>query len=172
MTIRVLLEDAAGLWQSGRKVGAFVLVLVTVSATSRKRYPTGTRSWQFPGKDMKEGEAFRRFVLDEMGTITGGPKYNVAFPFQGRDKVPLEDILYTHLRCQLVHEAEMPKWIYLTETEYEDGKSLNVLRLTDPLGFPEGWINNLAVAVRLAPENADEFAPAKDESDGLDTKKA
>lgn len=63
---------------------------------------------------MGDGEAFKRFVLDEMDKITGGPKYNVAFPFLGHDNVPLEDILYTHLRCHLVHEAAMPESIYVT----------------------------------------------------------
>ena len=157
MSISVLLEDAGGLWRAGRKLGAFVLVLVTVSATSRKRYPRGTPSIRNPGKDMGDGEAFKRFVLDEMGTIIGGPNYNVAFPFQGRENVPLEEILYKHLRCLLLHEGAMPDSIYLTETMYENGTALNVLKLTEPLGFPEGWINNLAVAVRLAPENASEF---------------
>ena len=157
MSIAILLEDAGGLWKSDRKIGAFVLVLVTVSATSRKRYPKGTPSWINPGEEMGDGEAFRRFVLDEMDKITGGPKYGVEFPFLGKDKVPLEDILYTHLRFQLVHEASMPDSIYLTPTKKKDGKIQNILKLTDPFGFPEGWINNLAVAVQLAPENQDEF---------------
>ncbi|MCI0557418.1 MAG: hypothetical protein MN733_02905 [Nitrososphaera sp.] len=157
MSIATILEDAGALWKAGRKLGAFVLVLVTVSATSRKRYPRGTPSMKSPGKEMSDGEAFKRFALDEMDKITGGPKYNVEFQFQGRDKVPLEDILYTHLRCQLVHEGVMSKSIYFTPTEHEDGKALNVLKLTEPLGFPEGWINNLAIAVHLAPENAAEF---------------
>lgn len=106
---------------------------------------------------MSDSEAFMRFVLDEMDKITGGPKYNVAFPFLGKDKVPLEEILYTHLRCQLVHEAAMPDSIYLTPTEKHGDRIQHVLKLTQPLGFPEGWINNLAVAVRMAPENSEEF---------------
>ncbi|MBE7465988.1 MAG: hypothetical protein HS116_21135 [Planctomycetes bacterium] len=157
MSIATLLEDAGGLWKVNRKIGAFVLVLVTVAATSRKRYPHGTPSHKFPGKPMRDGEAFQQFVRDEMGTITGGPKYGVAFPFGGKDKVPLEEILYTHLRCQLVHEAAMPSTIYFTPTEFKDGCKLNVLKLTTPLGFPEGWIDSLARAVRFAPENASEF---------------
>ncbi|MCI0423278.1 MAG: hypothetical protein L0312_29320 [Acidobacteria bacterium] len=157
MSIATLLEDAGALWKADRKIGAFVLVLVTVSATARKRYPRGTRSWKDPQKDMSDSEAFMRFVLDEMDKITGGPKYNVAFPFLGKDKVPLEEILYTHLRCQLVHEAAMPDSIYLTPTEKHGDRIQHVLKLTQPLGFPEGWINNLAVAVRMAPENSEEF---------------
>jgi len=149
MGIRDLIDDAKLLWKYGRKFGAFVLVLVCVSATARKRYPKK--------RGMSDGAAFKRFVLDEMGTITGGPKYGVAFPFQGQDKVPLEDILYEQLRCHVVHEGNMPSSIYFTQTTYKDGNSQNVLKLTDPLGFPEGWVSNMAAAVSLAPENEEEF---------------
>ena len=106
---------------------------------------------------MRDGEAFKRFVLDEMDTITGGPKYGVEIPFQGKSKVPLEDILYKQLRCHVAHEGKMPVSIYFTQTMYRDGKAQHVLKLTDPLGFPEGWVSNMAAAVRLAPENQDEF---------------
>ena len=148
MGIRDLIDDAKLLWRHGRKFGAFVLVLVCVSGTSRKRYPRNK---------MGDEEAFKRFVLDEMGTITGGPKYGVAFPFQGQDDVPLEDILYEQLRCHVIHEGEMPSSIYFTHTTYKDGKMQHVLKLTDPLGFPEGWVSNMSAAVSLAPENEEEF---------------
>ena len=124
-------------------------MLIAVAATSRKRYPRS--------KVRRDGEAFKRFVLDEMGTVTGGPSVNVAFPFRGNDRTPLEEIIYHHLRCQLVHEGAMPETIEFTSPEVKDGKVYNVLRLRDPLGFPEGWVFNLAQAAREAPENAQEF---------------
>ncbi len=130
------------LWCAGRKESAFVLVLIAVAATSRKRFP----------KPISDRDAFKRFVLSVMDTITGGPKYNVAFPFKGV-KTPLEDILYHHLRCQLVHEGEMPESIVFTAPVRGKGKSFNVLRLNDPLGFPEGWVLNLLRSVESAPEN-------------------
>jgi hypothetical protein len=147
MSIKNRIEDAKLLWAAGRKEGAFIMVLISVAATSRKRYP----------KPMPDPEAFKKFILDEMGTITGGPKYNVAFPFKGNDKTPLENILYHHLRCQLVHEGAMPESIVFTPPKIEKGKVFNVLRLTDPLGFPEGWVINLSRAVQEAPENSDIF---------------
>jgi hypothetical protein len=147
VSIKNRIEDAELLWSAGRKEGAFIMVLIVVAATSRKRYP----------KPMADSKAFKQFILDEMGTITGGPKYNVAFPFKGNDKTPLEDILYYHLRCQLVHEGGMPETIVFTPPKVERGKVFNVLRLTDPLGFPEGWVINLAKAVQEARENSDMF---------------
>jgi hypothetical protein len=39
--------------------------------------------------------------------MTNGMNYNVAFPFQGRH-MPLEDIFFGRLRCELEHEGAMP----------------------------------------------------------------
>jgi len=149
MSIKDRLEDADLLSRHGRKEGALVLVLVAVAATSRRRYPKK--------KVCRDGEAFKRFIRDEMATVTGGPDKNVAFPFDGKQNVPLEDILYTHLRCQLFHEGEMPGTIVFTQPKRHEGRVCNVLHLTQPLGFPEGWVDNLAKAVREAPENRDLF---------------
>jgi hypothetical protein len=165
MSIRERIEEAIHQWAIGRKVGACVPLLVAVAATARKRYPRPTKKRPAvpPGVRPRPGEpagdkvAFTTFILDEMFTITGEKlRYNVAFPFQGRDAVPLEEILYTHLRCPLIHEAKAEA-IYLTAPEVIDGKQCSVLRLTDPLGFPERWISNLCHVVVTAPENKGEF---------------
>ena len=145
MSVRERLEDARVLFAAGRQQGAFVSVLIATAATSRKRYPRD--EWDDSG-------SFRNFIYDEMGVITRGPKYAVAFPFRGR-KTPLEDIFYYHLRCELVHEGSMPETIVFTEPLLEDGKVSNRLHLGTPLGFPVGWIEQLATANWLAPENDD-----------------
>jgi hypothetical protein len=165
MSVRDRIEDAKVLWQAGRKEGAFVQILIAVAATARKRYlkapkgskpvPDGQRPR--PGEYASDGTAFKTFLLDEMDKITGGMKYNVAFPFQGREKVPLEEILYAHLRCHMVHEGETPPSITFTEPVVADGKSHSTLRLTDPLGLPEFWLWNMARAVAQAPENGELF---------------
>jgi len=145
VSIRQRLEDARVLSAAGCQEGAFIQVLIAAAATSRKRYRQN--EWD-------DGEAFKNFIYDEMGVITGGPKYNVALPFQGKD-TPLEDILYHHLRCQLVHDGAMPETVRFTEPAFKDGSLCHVLHLGDPLGFPAGWIENVATAVWLAPENDD-----------------
>lgn len=145
MSARDRLEDARVLFSAGRQQGAFVAVLVAAAATARKRYPSD--EWD-------DSEAFRNFIYDEMGVITGGPKYGVAFPFQRRLTL-LEDLLYYHLRCQLVHEGSMPETIVFKDPVLVQGKSCNAMHLGSPLGFPVGWIDRLATAVWLAPENDD-----------------
>lgn len=145
MSIRSRLEDATALFSAGRREGAFVQVLIAAAATSRKRY--SKEKWD-------DSESFKNFIYDELGVITNGMKYNVAFPFLGR-KMPLEEIFYHHLRCQLVHEGEMPETISFTETREENGKKYCVLKLENPLGFPIDWVQSLATAIWLAPENDD-----------------
>lgn len=145
MSIRSRLEDATALFSFGRREGAFVQVLIAAAATSRRRYKQD--EWD-------DAESFKNFIYDELGVITNGMKYNVAFPFQGRD-TPLEDIFYHHLRCQLVHEGAMPATISFTENQEENGAVYSVLRLENPLGFPIEWVRSLATAVWLAPENDD-----------------
>jgi hypothetical protein len=145
MSIRSRLEDATVLFSAGRREGAFVQVLIAAAATSRKRYKQD--EWD-------DAESFKNFIYDELGVITNGMKYNVAFPFQGRN-TPLEDIFYHHLRCQLVHEGAMPVTISFTESREENGKKYSVLKLENPLGFPIEWVQTLATAIWLAPENDD-----------------
>jgi hypothetical protein len=165
MSVRERIEDAKMLWNAGRKEGAFIQILIAVAATARKRYPKPLKGKKpvpetqrpHPGEDASDSKSFKTFLLDEMEKITGGMKYNVAFPFQGKDKVPLEDILYAHLRCHMVHEGETPPTITFTEPVIENGRPLSVLQLRDPLGLPEFWLWNMARVVAQAPENRDLF---------------
>src|SRR4051794_18931535 len=113
------------------------MILIAVAATARKRYPKPPKGKKpvpdtqrpHPGDYANDGNAFKTFLLDEMDKITGGMKYNVAIPFRGREKVPLEEILYAHLRCHMVHEGETPPTITFTEPAVNDGRSQSVLRL-------------------------------------------
>jgi hypothetical protein len=162
MSVRQRIEDAKLLWQHGNKEGAFIQILIAVAATARKRYPKPARGTTLPSQRPHPGEpahdnvAFKTFILDEMDKITGGPKYNVAFPFQGIN-TPLEEIVYRQLRCQLLHEGETPQTIVFTKPLVKDGKSYSIPELKDPLGFPESWFWNLARAVAQAPENRELF---------------
>lgn len=145
MTIRARLEEARVLARAELREGSFILVLIAAAATSRKRY--ADHKWD-------DSEAFKNFIYDELGVITNAFKYNVKFPFQGRD-TPLEDIFYSHLRCHLVHEGAMPRSVIFTEPFKENGKTLGTVVLKDPFGFPIAWVENLATAVWLSPENDD-----------------
>ena len=53
----------------------------------------------------------------------------------------------------MLHEGAMPESIVFTEPLVEGAETKHVLHLGTPLGFPVGWVERLATAVWLAPEN-------------------
>jgi hypothetical protein len=120
---------------------------------------------------MQDGEAFRKFLLEEMGKITNGPEYGVRLYYAGKANVPLGRIVYDVIRCGLMHEAQLPKSVVFTPPEpgpgrpfggadgkRYDGKLMNRVALNEVFGFPLGWIWNMIRVVAEAPENKDEFA--------------
>jgi len=143
MNIEELLEDSRDLWSRGRKRSAFALILIAFAATARRRYP----------KPIGDAESFKRFIRDELPTITGTPDRALSIPFEGK-LTPVEDILYRQLRCQLIHEGELPDSITFTQRAVVEGVPCDVITLTQPLGLPEHWVLNMARAVANAPENS------------------
>jgi hypothetical protein len=151
MSVRERLEDAKFLWEKGRKQGAWIQVLIAAAATSRHRYPTE-----------KDGEAFRKFIREVTPTIIHGTApaipggIHVIFNANGAQQMPLDQVMYKHLRCNLVHEAIMPSDVRLSESQVIDGKLVAELRCGSPLTIPDFWVIHLAKAVADAPENASE----------------
>ncbi len=161
MSVRERIEDARILWEANRIEGAAIHVLIAFAATVRKRYPI----------PMKDCDAFKAFISDEVAKITNGPTKNVAFYYDGKHGVTIEDIIYKFIRCELVHEGKLPENIEFTHPvpdtkgpfgrspsgEPYDGKLFNHIKLNEVLGFPLGWIWNLIRVVAEAPENKHEF---------------
>jgi hypothetical protein len=161
MGVRARVEDAKVLWEAGRHEGAVIHVLIAVAATVRKRYPLPIR----------DSVAYKKFIRDELGKITNGPIYGVAFFYDGKGRVWVGDLIYKFLRCGLVHEGHLPSNFRLVQPvagpgipfgvspdgKPYDGQLMNQLELNDVLGFPIGWIWNLIRVVAEAPENKSEF---------------
>jgi len=145
MSIRDRLEDAQFLLSAKRHQGAFIQVLIAAAGTARKRYPSS--EWD-------DSESFRNFIHDELGIITSAFRYGAVFPYEGR-QVPIEDIFYQQLRCQLIHEGTMPESIEFSEPILEEGKLCDVMDLGSPFRIPVRWIEGLAKAIWLASENDD-----------------
>lgn len=148
MSAKNLIEDSKVLWESGRKGSAFALILIAFAATARLRYP----------RPMSDNESFKRFIRDGLPTILGTADTAVSLPFKGK-LVPIEDILYTELRCQLIHEGELPDSIVFTPKTVQRGVLCDMITITDPFGMPESWVLNMVRLVVDAPENASLFAP-------------
>lgn len=147
MSTRDLVEDAKVLWDVGRKASAFALILIAFASTARLRYP-----WP-----IDDNESFKRFILDGLPTILGTSDTAVSLLFKGK-RVPIEDILYTELRCQLIHEGELPDSIEFTPKTVQQGVVCDQITLTDPFGMPESWVLNMVKLVVNAPENASLFS--------------
>ena len=149
MSIKSRIEDAAVLWQHGRKEGAWVLALVAAAATSRKRYP----------RPIKDHEAFKSFIRDVLPTLMSGKPLleETTNPEIVFDQTPVADIVYEHLRCNLFHEGEIDQRVAFSESKVVDGKLQATLAVGSPNLIPDFWVLHLMKAVKEAPENASEF---------------
>lgn len=139
MSIRHRIEDALFLWENGRLEGAFLSVLVAVAASSKRRFPKE-----------KDRISFERF-LEESVTV------KLSVDFRGQLHT-VEHILYKWLRCELLHEGQIP-----IDVQFMPDTELNS-RTVRAGGFPEyvlklsvGWFYYLLSIVINAPENKDEF---------------
>ena len=146
MSVKTRLEDAKVLYANGHREGALLMVLIAVAATSRKRYP----------KPMGDRQAFTKFVGEEMETITRGPGgsasiRNFNIEYLGK-MMPLQDLLYEVVRCNLAHEGQLPDTIV-----FEPDMGLRVEVDPDKITFTDGLLDGLCYAVVQAPENSDLF---------------
>jgi len=154
MSVRKRLEDAKLLWENGRKEGAWILVLIAAAATSRLRFPNAK----------SDNEAFRAFIREVTPTIVDPSKpaipggIHVVVNADGRNPMPLDQVVYKHLRCSLLHEAEVDSNVRLSQSRMVDGKLVADFCGGSPLVIPDFWVMNLAKAVQDAPENAALFA--------------
>jgi hypothetical protein len=152
MSIKTRIEDAEQLWATGRTEGAWVATLIATAATARRRYP----------RPMSDNKSFKSFICDIAGIVlTGkleapGPLYFRFYTNNRAEHRTLEDILYTELRCNLVHEAELKEVGFSKSTV--EGDQL-VASLSVPTRgaaeIPDFWVLHLMAAVKAAPENRD-----------------
>lgn len=152
MSIKARIEDAEILWKLGRKEGAWAMALIAASATSRKRYP----------RPILDNEAFKSFIRDVLPTLVAGkPLKGTPNPRVFFDQTPVEDIIYIHLRCNLLHEGEIAEQVEFSESKIVDGKLQATLEVGSPNKIPDFWVLHLIKAVKEAPENASEFIHAQ-----------
>lgn len=154
MSIKTHIDDAEHLWIQGRKEGAWTQALIAAAATARKRYP----------QPMPDNKAFKSFICDIAHAIitgeTGGPSPAcIRFYSDNRaDHRKLEDIFYSELRCNLVHEAEL-KEIGFSESRLEGDRCEAILSVPTrgQAEIPDFWVLHLIAAIKAAPENKDLF---------------
>lgn len=136
--IKNRISDASLLWDSDRRESAFLLTVVSVAAVSRLRYPND-----------KDGEAFRKTFQDFM-------RVSLKVEFRGQLE-SIENIFYKWIRCELIHEANIP-----IDIEFFDDKGNDKMSVRAG-GHPEyklkigtGWFFHLKKSILEAPELASE----------------
>lgn len=128
--------------------------LIAAAATARKRYP----------RPIPDNQAFKSFICDVAHVILTGltdgasPTYIRFYSDNRGDHRKLEDIFYTELRCNLVHEGEL-KEVGFNESTLEDGCYKGTLSVPTrgSAEIPDFWVLHLIAAIKAAPENSDLF---------------
>jgi hypothetical protein len=142
MSIRARVEDAILLWENGRKEGAFLNALVAVAATSRRRFPDRNA--------IGDREAFVSF-LETAHAV------RLSVEYRG-ECLPVEQVFYKWIRCQLVHEGGLPVDIEFMPEAFPGMVSVRAGGAPDYLlKVSDGWFDYMVGTVAAAPENAAEF---------------
>lgn len=163
MSVRERQHDAALLWQSGRKEGALLSLLVAVAATSRKRYPRN--------EEKSDRKAFTQFLKDEMLVLTAGGAEGFRVSVSQADKkrypdllVPMQDVFYEFMRCELAHEGRLPGHVRFIEG---DGGGWSIEAGREALTLTSSFILFLSNVVVYAPENMCDFPENKEKPDDV-----
>ena len=166
MSIKEQLDDAVFLASNNRFMGSLTILLAAVGATSRKKYPQGTKSFRNPSDKMRDEEAYTRFLGSELGRMLWGmhgenaDSRSIAV-YKGK-KYFIEYLLYKYYRCELIHEGRLPVDVEI-DTSSELSEPLFSDRIKakwlggDKLILDLGWINVLYQIVRRAKCNGELF---------------
>ena len=165
MSVAELMTDSEMLNAQGRKEGCLRTLLIGVAATARKRYP------KMSGKKKKkkaygDKQSFEAFLRAEMAAGNFfGPQFRAGVRLYWRGKeTPLEEILY-HLRCTLVHEAEMHEHVRF-ESLAVPGKLVLSVAEGGLFVFQESLLVCMKKCVHNAQENIGELRPMPFVRDG------
>lgn len=141
MSIRERLDDGDLLWRHDRFEGALLSVLVAIGATARRITP----------QESGDRAAFVAFMRSTHN-------WTISIEHRGV-QVDLDNLLYTWMRCELVHTGALPPDIRL-DPELANPTEC-VVRAGGPPAFTillsHGWYHLLVDAVRNAPVNRDLF---------------
>ncbi|WP_145917152.1 hypothetical protein [Serratia plymuthica] len=121
MSIKTLTEDAIFLRDNGRYLSSLSLMCIAIAASARLMYPKRTKS--FVSNDcMRDEEAFTtcfKVALSKSWVENKHEDHNVVdickFDYKNAE-YSLGDIIYKFYRCNLIHEASLPKEIDFVES--------------------------------------------------------
>jgi hypothetical protein len=139
MGIRKRIEDAELLWHAGHAEGGLLMALIAVSATARRKYPK-----------QNDREGFEQLLLDAR-------RWRLSLEFRG-GQMPIEQLLWKWLRCELVHEGQLPVDIKLMPVAgHSDLTARAGGAPAYELLLSETWLHHLLDVVVYEPVNSDVF---------------
>jgi len=131
--------DAIFLWQHDRHDGALLSALIATAATARVRY-----------RRLGDGAAFKKFLADSfLNRISVADR---ILKYQGK-RQPIEHILWTWLRCEMVHKGSLPPDIEFMRKSVRGLSARRGDASKSMLQIPQGWFHLLIDALIFAPEN-------------------
>lgn len=156
MSVGTFISGALTLLEMKKYDVALSLVSSAVDATARKMFP-----------DMNNNARFKEFIKKYMyiisyrgfpGIIAGGIKIKCrnidGLRTDGNVMVGIEEIIYTVIRCGLIHECEIDSRIEFTEKTY-------IGDFDRKFKIPKDLVYGLILAVILSEHNREEKADDK-----------
>ena len=141
MGIRERVEDAMILWEHGRLTGAFLNALIAVAATARK---------ECPDRSIGDRQCFESFLFRQRSQ-----RWSLEYRGECR---PTEEIFYKWLRCQLVHEGELPVDIEFMPDDEPGQLAMRAGGAPEfVLKISHGWFHEIVGYVVRSPVNAGLF---------------
>jgi hypothetical protein len=136
----------------GDAENAFIQVAIAIDGTAKRLYPgakTSVRCKQF----LKENLPFILWSLTN-GTPTKAGSFSFGFSGPGLPdrSTTFESLVYSVMRCSLVHDGELPEKVEFVREPY-------IGMLNGKMQFPIALVGSLLFAVIASPVNANEKLP-------------
>ncbi|UNK53067.1 hypothetical protein [Rahnella aceris] len=160
------IEDSDFLIGNGRYESALLLLLTAIDASAILVFPKGTKSL-YAGKskeDMGVGERYKRFlgvrIPEILGVVLDDNAYYQELIKFTPDKNTPQEMIYTALRCNDVHEGHIPYEYHYIYNEKSASDNISVSFSGSDVVFNSGFLTLLKTAVVDAPCNDKEFGRA------------
>jgi hypothetical protein len=131
--------------------GALIPVSIAVGATARREFPNDKDNVAYKKFIDQNQEVIMLVATDGAWQFRQGSTVSLNCKIEGQQCSTISDVLYKVVRCSLVHEAELPASMKLTE-----GRPLQIVMSGSFISAPSKLVIGLIVAVVASPANRDE----------------
>jgi hypothetical protein len=149
MTIGARIDECINKLSIGDAENAFIQLSIAIDGTAKRLHP-GKKTTDRCKNFLRDNLAF---VLWSLTNGTPSHTKDLSFKFTGPEhpsqSTKFEDLVYSIMRCALLHEGEMPKKVEFVSESY-------IGMLGGRMQFPIALVGSLLLAVIASPVNARE----------------